>query len=542
MLGSVGLATALGCCDSSPLTVAPVPPAKDYASEMARLAKLTDQELEAGIGQQVKSFCGNCHAIPDGTEAPREEWRREVAQAYEFHRDSPHNNKPAPDIEAVIAYYERKAIPYSEFTVPPLGESDCGAIRFKTTAIQLDPVWTLPTISGMTWVPPQNGRPGFLLVCEMQTGGFYKVDLGGGKIPPSSVPLIKPGSTHLSFPCYSQICDLDSNGLTDFVVADLGTLNSSDVTDGRVVWLRCTSSSNYEPVEIASSLGRVADVQVGDFDGDMDQDLVVGEFGYLQTGGIRLLKNLGLSEGQLKFEMTTLDPRHGTIHVPVADLNRDGKLDFVALISQEHEVIVAYLGNGDGTFEQKRVFAAPSPSWGSSGIQLIDMDSDGDVDVLYANGDSIGRGKLKPYEAVHWLENRGSFPWVHQELIKMPGCHRAMAGDMDGDGDLDVVAVSFLSPSILDRFGNDKFAAVCWLEQTAPGKFVRRTLELGDCNHASLEIGDFDADGDIDLAVGNFFNRMPSENVQPPSLTIWWNETPRQSRDAPSCRGGTVSR
>jgi hypothetical protein len=46
-------------------------------------------------------------------------------------------------------------------------------------------------------------------------------------------------------------------------------------------------------------------------------------------------------------------------------------------------------------------------------------------------------------------------------------------------------------------------------------------LEAGDPRHASLEVGDFDSDGDIDLAVGNY---ATDEHETGPSLTIWWNK------------------
>lgn len=426
-------------------------------------------------------------------------------------------------MNAVVAYFERKAIPDNEYAVVPLGASDLGPLRFETSPLQLDPTGKLPAVAGLTWVPSKLGGGGFLAVCDMRSGGLYKVNFRSGRKSPLIKPLVNPGSIYLSNPCHVQPCDLDGDGKQDLVVADLGTFHPKDELEGRVVWLRATSEDGYRPELIASSLGRVADVQAGDFDGDGLQDLIVGEFGWHQTGCIRLMKNLGEREGMIKFERTTLDPRHGTIHVPVVDLNRDGKLDFIALISQEHEVVDAFLNLGGGQFEQSRIFSAPTPSWGSSGIQLVDLDKDGDLDVLHTNGDSFDRSFLRPLHAIHWLENRGTYPWVQHELLKMPGCHRALPGDMDGDGDLDIVAVSMLHDQIRDRFGMDNFAAVCCLEQTSPGKFTRRTLELGTCDHPCLEIGDFDDDGDLDLAVGNFHFVQPADE-QPPSLTIWWND------------------
>ena len=82
---------------------------------------------------------------------------------------------------------------------------------------------------------------------------------------------------------------------------------------------------------------------------------------------------------------TTVDPRHGTIHVPVADLNGEGRPDFVVLISQEHETVVAFLYAGDRRFRREVVYTAPHPAFGSSRIQLVDLDGDGKVDLVTGN-------------------------------------------------------------------------------------------------------------------------------------------------------------
>ena len=69
-------------------------------------------------------------------------------------------------------------------------------------------------------------------------------------------------------------------------------------------------------------------------------------------------------------------------------------MDFVVLLAQEHETVLAYLnkGRGDFTFDQKAIYAAPHPNWGSSGIQLVDLDKDGDLDVLLTHGDTWDDG------------------------------------------------------------------------------------------------------------------------------------------------------
>ena len=150
--------------------------------------------------------------------------------------------------------------------------------------------------------------------------------------------------------------------------------------------------------------------------------------------------------GDRSFRAERFDQRSGTIHVPSVDINGDGRMDFLALISQEHETIVAFLNTPSG-FEKSTVFAAGDPAFGSSGVELCDFDGDGDQDVLYTNGDTFDSFQLKPYHGVYWLENEGRFPFRAHFLTAMPGAHRALPADFDGDGDIDVVAALWFPSS-----------------------------------------------------------------------------------------------
>ncbi len=217
------------------------------------------------------------------------------------------------------------------------------------------------------------------------------------------------------------------------------------------------------------------------------------------------------------FESTRIDGRTGTITVPPVDLNGDGRPDFIALISQQHEQVIAFLNLPEG-FKTETIYAAPHPNWGSSGMDVVDLDGDGDLDVLMAHGDSLDDGILKPYHGIEWLENRGAYPFVAHTLATLPGVHPVKAVDLDGDGDLDVVAASF--EPLADPRETAAFPSVVWLEQTTRGRFVRHTLETGRPYHATLDAADFDRDGDVDLAVGNL---SPKQEI-PAWVELWSNQ------------------
>jgi hypothetical protein len=224
-----------------------------------------------------------------------------------------------------------------------------------------------------------------------------------------------------------------------------------------------------------------------------------------------------------------LDDRHGGIHVPVADLDGDGRLDFVALLSQEHETIVAFLNKGGGEFRKETIYDAPHPAYGSSGIQLVDLNGDGKLDVLFSNGDTMDPPYLlKPYHGIQWLENQGKFPFVHHPIAPMYGVHRAVAADFRGNGKLDIVAVSYLPPDRFPQRKQQNLDAVIYLEQTAPGRFVRHSLETVLCDHATCAVGDIFGTGRMDLMTGDFLYHTSER-----ALTIWKNQDPDKAEPRP---------
>ncbi len=485
---------------------------------------LTDEQLTFvnRIRPEVKAFCGDCHVMPRPTSSSREDWIAEIDQGFMLYETSGRKDLKVPSHEDVLKFFQYQAP--EELTLP--------------TSILGYPQTPIPfrrSVAGL----PSNRPPGVTNVQWMDLGlkdfpALVYCNIGTGAVV-AHWPQIGDGVTErlatLLQPVHAQPCDLDGDGLMDLVVADIGEFNANDSDLGRVVWLRRKpDSEKFETIVLSENLSRVADVQPGDFDGDGDLDLIVAVFGWRQSGRTILLDNQGAQPGQLPtFAEREIDERHGPSHVPPVDLNGDGHLDFVALISQDHEVIEAFINDGTGSFKNQVIYQAPDPAYGSSGIQLIDMDGDSDLDILYTNGDSFDRG-AKPYHSIQWLENPGSYPYLHHHLCEMPGVLNAKAGDFDGDGDVDVVAASLLGSDAAalmaaeaDRqLKSQDVASVVMLIQTSPGEFERTKVESQMHQHISLEPGDFNGDGKLDFAVGNFLREIPQSA---PDLVIWWNES-----------------
>ena len=471
----------------------------------------------ARLEPQVAAFCGDCHAPPRASSFPREVWQREVERGFRFYEESGRRDLAVPAVADVVRYYEALA-PERLLVRPPEEQAPAGVepVQFHRSPSER-PELEPPAVSFLDWLRLPGQQEERLLVCDMR-GGEVGIVTAIGQTA-SVQPL-----TVLKNPSRVALCDLDGDGREEVIVGELGSFTSEDHRRGSVVWLRWDGERKaWRQRLLVSGLGRVADVRAADFDGDGDVDLVVAEFGHLLTGRVLAYENLGMQRGLPQFREHVVDERHGTIHVPVADLNGDGRPDFVALISQEHERIEAYLNLGGFQFERQTVFAAGDPAYGSSGIELVDLDADGDLDVLYINGDTFGSDYFKPYHGISWLENQGSFPFVEHRLAEMVGVQIARTADLDGDNDLDIVAAGFLPRNLVALPALASHDSILWLEQTQPGRFVRHSLERGKFTHAALSVADFDRDGDADLAVGNF---QDLEGAHAPWLTIWWNASP----------------
>ena len=468
---------------------------------------------------EVETFCGACHAKPIPDSVEQANWPREVAKGFEFYRLSARTDLHVPSVKDVTDYYAYQAP--EKLTMPVcMVRNPLSVLDFRPKPVFKSSVPSVlaqpPCISHLAWIDLGGRGEKSIVYCDLGTGSIYAFD-------PRTLNSVPTRLGVLFQPVKFDPCDLDGDGRMDLVVADLGELAATDSDLGRVVWLKQRESSDqYEQIVLREGLGRVADVRVADFDGDGDPDILVAEFGYRVTGRILMLENVGTGEvGHPKFEMRVIDERHGSMELPLVDLNGDGHLDFVALISQEFEVVEAFINNGAGNFEVQTIWKANDPIYGSARIELADIDSDGDVDVVFANGDSFDNGS-KPFHSVQWLENKGTFPFEHHHITHMPGVLAIKVADFDGDGDLDIVAGALVAERFDESLEAAGVESLILLEQISPGEFKRTAIEISAYQHGAIEVGDFDDDGQIDIAAWNFLHFQPDLSTRQ-DFTIWKN-------------------
>lgn len=461
---------------------------------------------------EIQNFCGNCHRCPDPSVLTKESWRMQIPREYTHYELSKRTDLRVPPQSEVIKYFVSQA-PEQHNLPAQVADPLPGPVTFRKEKFPWHSDKQIPSVSHLKWIPGTD-RPDELLITDMGSGEIGRLQFDSAK--PSYHPLAK-----LKNPAHIERIDLNQDQSNNYLIADLGSFGPEDHDIGKVILLKFDAKKKiYQPHTIQEELGRVADAKAADFDKDGDLDLVVAEFGWRKTGRLLYLKNVSPSKTNLKFEFQVLDDRHGASHVLITDLNHDGLTDIITLFSQEHEIIDAFLNQGAGQFKKETIYQAPEPAYGSSSISLVDLDQDGDLDLLYTNGDTMDSFDLRPSHSVQWLENRGTFPFQHHHIAPLTGAYCATHGDFDGDGDIDIAACTMTWDYEEPR------NTIVWYEQKTPGQFIAHPLDYSKGQHAVIEAGDFDRDGDIDLVVGNFDVR---ETDQSEWFSIWRNDGPVKS-------------
>ncbi len=217
--------------------------------------------------------------------------------------------------------------------------------------------------------------------------------------------------------------------------------------------------------------------RVGEVNGDGNVDLL-----YLY--GDQIVVRLGGGDGTFGPELP--DETLFCDTMELADVDGDDVLDHVCTVNYENILSVS-LGNGTGSF----TLQTPHTQVGDSPVEIAagHLNGDGNADVATIHGDAAGSGLVR----VSLSQGNGLF-MISDTLStgNMPGADVTM-GDFTGDGVNDIAFTVMAGTSqvrIAVNDGDGDFGQSLEVNTTTDGAF-------------GIAAGDFNGDGDDDLAVAN---------------------------------------
>lgn len=291
--------------------------------------------------------------------------------------------------------------------------------------------------------------------------------------------------------------DADGDGALDLYVGnyvkDPVINNSVRTTDGfraypgpldfepeRDYYFRNRGDGTFADESTESGVATVATTSMGVIAVDVDDD---GDMDILVANDVE--RNLlWLNDGQGNFTEVGIQSgiafsfearRNGNMGIDAGDFDQDGHLDIFST-TFHNEFPVLYQNDGFGNFMDVTLATGtgkglkPHANWGTA---FADLENDGDLDLVLANGDTdpnVGRWSFN----TAWklpntvFENRGDgrFENISENcgsgLLPVESSRGLVAEDFDNDGDIDLIVLNSLAASTVIR--NDSTPSGSWLQ------------------------------------------------------------------------------
>jgi hypothetical protein len=212
---------------------------------------------------------------------------------------------------------------------------------------------------------------------------------------------------------------------------------------------------------------------VGDIDGDGDLDLLTANYA---SGTVSVCSNNGA--GSFTSTHQAVYVKDNLEALTLADVDGDADLDLLVANGGSANLtstVSVLLNDSQGFFGSKQEVAVGNFP---ASLTVGDIDSDGDLDLLVAN-------QVSNTVSVRLNNGLGTFSGSQELAENVP--FQIKLGDVDGDGDLDLLTANVQINSVSVRRNNGL------------GVFGESHAVAVGAYPNSLAVGDIDGDGDLDL-------------------------------------------
>ncbi|MCH8828478.1 MAG: VCBS repeat-containing protein [Planctomycetes bacterium] len=290
-------------------------------------------------------------------------------------------------------------------------------------------------------------------------------------------------TTMLNGPRQIHLADVDNDGNLDVV--------SASAVNNTVEWWWNTAGdgSAWTGFTVHTGAMAVRAVFSADIDGDGDLDLLSASSG---DNTIRWYESGVGTVPSFTTRIIATDVT-GVRTIVAGDVDGDGDIDVITASYDDDRVLWYENIDGDGTVWARRILTSSAD--GARSVAVADVDGDGDLDILSAS----------TYDhSIRWFENDGAANplfAVHVLSSGEQGAQYVNAVDFDNDGDVDIISVAEF-PDLTD------VSRIAWFENdgAADPSFTRSTIDTKNDRPVTVDTGDLDGDGDPDVVSASIFD------------------------------------